>query len=60
MHENDPWTYLNGLEYPATKLEVVAIAESNGAPQDTLEQLQAIEAEQFENAKALNAALGHA
>ena len=55
---DEPWAYLNGLDYPAMKLDVIAIAEANGAPQDTLELLQALELEQFPTAKALNAAFG--
>ena len=33
--------YLVGVEYPATKAEVIAIAEERGAPQEAIEALQA-------------------
>ena len=57
MLDDGPWAYLNGLDYPATKLDVIAIAESNGVPQPMLEQLQTIPAEQFESEHALQGAL---
>jgi hypothetical protein len=40
--------YLQGVSYPASKQEVIQTAESNGAPQDMIERLQAENREQFE------------
>ena len=49
--------YLVGVEYPATKAEVIAVAEDRGAPQDLLEAMQAARAESFDSAAALRDAL---
>ena len=59
---SEVWTperdaYLRGVEYPASKLEVIALAEANGAPQATIESLQRIKCEQFPSAQAVAAAL---
>ena len=40
--------YLVGVEYPATKAEVIAIAEERGAPQEALGALQASRREIFD------------
>jgi len=48
--------YLTGVELPASKLEVIAIAEANGAPQATLESLQRVNCERFETLEAVEAA----
>ena len=50
-------TYLRGVEFPASKLEVIAMSEANGAPQTTIESLQRIKCEQFPSAQAVAAAL---
>ena len=50
-------TYLSGVEFPASKLEVIAISEANGAPQATIESLQRVKCEQFRSAQAVAAAL---
>lgn len=51
------WTYLTGVEYPASKLDIVAIAVAAGAPQDTVELLQSIHGERFEGPEALQVAI---
>ena len=43
----DVQKYLEGLNFPASKEEVVATAESNGAPQALVEQIRALGPEQF-------------
>ena len=49
--------HLAGLEYPATKEEVVALAEQDEAPQDIIEALQALGDEQFEDPSEIEEAL---
>lgn len=49
--------HLAGISYPATKQDVVATAESNGAPNEIIEQLQAADAEQFDGPDDVQAAL---
>jgi hypothetical protein len=51
-------THLSGIDYPASKDEVVATAESNGAPQEIIEALQQLEGDQFEGPDEVMAALG--
>lgn len=51
-------THLKGIDYPASKDEVIATAESNGAPQEIVEGLQQMDGEQFEGADDVMAALG--
>jgi hypothetical protein len=51
-------THLKGIDYPASKDEVIATAESNGAPQEIVEGLQQMEGEQFEGPDDVMAALG--
>ena len=46
-----------GVDFPASKLEVIAISEANGAPQATIESLQRVKCEQFRSAQAVTAAL---
>ena len=50
-------TYLPGLEFPASKLEVIAIAEASGAPQAVIESLQRVKCERFPSPEAVEAAL---
>ena len=50
--------HLGGVDYPASKDEVVATAESNGAPQEVIEALQAMDGEEFDGPNAVQAALG--
>ena len=42
-------TYLQGLELPASKLDVIATAEANGAPHEVLELLQRLGSERIES-----------
>ncbi len=50
--------HLEGAEYPASKADLVALAEENGAPQDVIEALQALDAEQFDGPDEVQEALG--
>ena len=43
----DVHKYLEGVNFPASKEEVAAAAESNGAPQALVEQIRALGPEQF-------------
>jgi len=43
----DVQKYLEGLNFPASKEQVLATAESNGAPQALVEQIRALGPEQF-------------
>lgn len=54
---SDSATYLRGVDFPASKLEVIAISEANGAPQATIDSLQRVKCEQFQSAQAVAAAL---
>lgn len=49
--------HLKGLSYPASKEDVVSTAESNGAPNEIIEQLQAMDKEQFDGPTAVTEAL---
>ena len=49
--------HLSGADYPATKDEVVATAESNGAPQEIIEALQQMDAMDFEGPDDVQAAV---
>lgn len=40
--------YLTGVEYPATKDDLISRADENDAPDEVIEELQAIDEEQFE------------
>jgi hypothetical protein len=49
--------HLGGIDYPASKDEIVATAESNGAPQEIVEALQSMDREEFDGPNAVQAAL---
>ncbi len=49
--------HLSGVDYPASKDELVATAESNGAPQEILEALQQMDATDFQGPDDVQAAL---
>ena len=51
-------THLKGIDYPANKDEVIATAESNGAPQEIIEALQQMDGDQFEGPDDVMGALG--
>ena len=49
--------HLGGIDYPASKYEVIATAESSGAPQEIIEALQRMDGEEFDGPDAVQAAL---
>jgi Protein of unknown function (DUF2795) len=54
----DVQKHLGGVDYPASKADVVQSAEANGAPQEIVEALQGMNAERFEGPDDVMAALG--
>ena len=50
--------HLGGVDYPATKDEIITTAESNDAPQEIIEALQAIDGDQFDGPDDVMGALG--
>ena len=50
--------HLGGVDYPASKDEVIATAESNGAPQEIIEALQQMDGTQFDGPDEVMEALG--
>ena len=49
---------LAGIDYPATKLDVIDAASDAGASQELVERLQALQREQYESREQLEAELG--
>ena len=49
--------HLGGVDYPASKDEIISTAESNGAPQEVIEALQRMDGEEFDGPNAVQAAL---
>ena len=49
--------YLDGVEFPTTKLELIEIAEHAGAPQEAVERLQRLSREQYGSRDELEAEL---
>jgi hypothetical protein len=47
---DDAQQYLEGVEYPASKEEVASTAESNGAPGELVERIQALGTPEFSSA----------
>jgi hypothetical protein len=52
-----PKRYLTGVDYPATKEELIDAAVEADAPQEALERLQQLSQEQYETAEELDAEL---
>ena len=49
---------LKGADYPASKSDLVALAQRNGAPEEVIQALQAADGEQFDGPDAVQRALG--
>ncbi len=49
--------YLQGVNFPAQKEEVASNAESNGAPQDVVDQIRNAATERFDSAEGVMQAL---
>jgi Protein of unknown function (DUF2795) len=56
MDAADGW--IDGVEFPATKLELIDMAEDAGAPQEAVERLQQLQRERYETRDELEAELG--
>ena len=50
--------HLSGVDYPADKDEIITTAESNDAPQEIIEALQAMVGDQFDGPDEVMGALG--
>ena len=50
--------HLSGVDYPASKADIVATAESNDAPQEVIDALQQMDGDQFEGPDEVMGALG--
>lgn len=50
--------HLGGVDYPASKDELISTAESNDAPQEVIEALQRMGAVRFEGPDDVQKALG--
>lgn len=51
------WGYARDLEYPASKLDVIAAVERRGARQQVVELLQSLPGERFEGPEDLQVAM---
>jgi len=49
--------HLKGADYPASKEDLIDLAERNGAPDEIVEALQATDSEQFDGPDDVQAAL---
>ena len=49
--------YMRGVDFPAEKEDVASTAESNGAPQDMVEQIRNADTERFESSEEVMQAL---
>ncbi len=47
---------LKGADYPASKSDLVGLAQRNGAPEEVIQALQAADAEQFDGPDAVQRA----
>jgi hypothetical protein len=50
--------WIEGTEFPATKVELIDIADDAGVPQELIERLQQLKQEQYESREELEAELG--
>ena len=50
-------SHLHGLDYPASKQELIGAAEARGARQEVIEALQVLEQERFADREAVEEAL---
>ena len=51
FNPDDAQQYLGGADYPASKEEVASAAESNGAPGELVERIQALSTPEFSSAE---------
>jgi Protein of unknown function (DUF2795) len=50
--------HLSGVDYPASKDQIIATAEENDAPQEIIEALQQMDGDQFDGPDDVMGALG--
>jgi|1186.fasta_scaffold1107796_2 hypothetical protein len=50
--------WIEGMEFPAMKVELIDSADDAGAPQELIERLQRLKQEQYESREELEAELG--
>jgi uncharacterized protein DUF2795 len=50
--------WIDGVKFPASKLELIDTAADANAPQEVVERLQQLEREQYESRKELEQELG--
>ena len=48
--------YLKGVDYPASKEELISTARDNGAPQEMIDDLESVDQEQFDGPSAVQQA----
>jgi len=56
MDAADGW--IDRVNFPTTKIELIDAASDAGAPQEAVERLQQLECEQYESREELDAELG--
>jgi hypothetical protein len=49
--------HLKGVDYPASKDDLISAAESNGAPQELLDALRSADKDRFDGPTAVQSAL---
>jgi len=49
--------HLKGVDYPASKDDLVSVAQSNGAPQEVVDQLQGMSKDSFDGPSAVTEAV---
>jgi hypothetical protein len=50
INPDDAQQYLEGADYPASKEDVAAAAESDGAPEELVERIRALSTPEFSSA----------
>ena len=50
--------YLSGVDYPASKEQLVSTARDQGAPDDVVRALEQADADEFDSPTAVSSALG--
>ena len=50
--------HLKGVDYPASKDDLIAAAESNGAPGDVVDALRSADKDHYDGPTAVQSALG--
>ena len=48
--------YLKGVDYPASKEELISTARDNGAPQEMIDDLESVDQDEFDGPSAVQQA----